>query len=123
MQRLVVVESPYKGKIEENTHYARAAICDALARGEAPIASHLLYPQALGVLGDDDPDLRAVGLAAGTAWIAVCDAVVVYCDFGISPGMAYAIERATLLGKPVEYRRMLSDADVAGIKAGNPTPA
>lgn len=39
----VVLESPYSGDIKGNTKYARMALRDSLARGEAPIASHLLY--------------------------------------------------------------------------------
>ena len=40
---MVVLESPYSGDIKGNTKYARMALRDSLARGEAPIASHLLY--------------------------------------------------------------------------------
>lgn len=53
--RLVIVESPYAGDIEANVAYARRCLRDSLARGEAPIASHLLYTQE-GVLRDDVPD-------------------------------------------------------------------
>ena len=47
--RRVILESPYAGNVEENVAYARAAVRDSLLRGEAPIASHLLY--LLRVLG------------------------------------------------------------------------
>lgn len=43
--RLVILESPYAGNIEKNVAYARACVRDSLSRGEAPIASHLLYTQ------------------------------------------------------------------------------
>ena len=39
----MILESPYAGRVEENVAYARAAVRDSLLRGEAPIASHLLY--------------------------------------------------------------------------------
>lgn len=56
--RLVVVESPYSAPTPEgiaaNEAYARACLRDCLARGEAPIASHLLLTQP-GVLNDRDP--------------------------------------------------------------------
>jgi hypothetical protein len=45
--RLVIIESPYAGDPDGNLAYARAALADSLARGEAPFASHLLYPQVL----------------------------------------------------------------------------
>ena len=41
----VILESPYAGDIERNVKYARMAVRDSLSRGEAPIASHLLYTQ------------------------------------------------------------------------------
>ena len=43
--------------------YARACVADCLRRGEAPIASHLLYTQP-GVLDDDVPEERAQGIAS-----------------------------------------------------------
>lgn len=75
----------------------------ALARGEAPIASHLLYPQ---VLDDADPFQRQQGIAAGLAWAAVADATVVYLVHGISAGMQQGIEHAEALGRPVEWRHL-----------------
>lgn len=44
--RIVVLESPYAGDIERNTNYARDCMRDSILRGEAPIASHLIYTQA-----------------------------------------------------------------------------
>lgn len=101
--RRVIVESPYAGDVEANVAYARAALRDSLARGEAPIASHLLYTQE-GVLRDEVPDERQWGIEAGLAWGAVADATVVYTDRGISRGMAYGIKHAEDAGRPVEYR-------------------
>ncbi|MEK7211264.1 MAG: hypothetical protein AAB731_01390 [Patescibacteria group bacterium] len=42
MQR-VILESPFSGDVKRNIAYARACIRDCLRRGEAAIASHLLY--------------------------------------------------------------------------------
>lgn len=83
---------------------------DALLRGEAPIASHLLHTQE-GILDDDVPAERARGIAAGHAWIEVADAVVVYKDLGISEGMKRGIEHAALYNIPVEYRDLPSWTD------------
>ena len=102
--RLVVIESPYAGDVVENLRYARACLLDALRRGEAPLASHLLYTQ---VLNDADPVARALGMAAGFNWNDCADAVAVYTDRGISAGMDAGIRHAReVLDIPVEYRRV-----------------
>lgn len=103
--RLVIIESPYAGDIEANVEYARAAVRDSLKRGEAPIASHLLYTQP-GILRDEVPDERQWGIDAGLAWRSVAQATVVYEDHGISSGMRYGIEAAERDGIPVEYRQV-----------------
>jgi hypothetical protein len=115
--RRVILESPYAGRgcwlrqlFERwrNRRYARACVRDSLVRGEAPIASHLLYTQP-GILRDELRAERQWGIDAGLAWRTVADATVVYVDRGISSGMQYGIRAAEGAGKPVEYRR-LSDA-------------
>lgn len=103
--RRVIVESPFAGDIEANQAYARAALRDCLLRGEAPLASHLLYTQP-GVLDDGDPEERVLGIDAGLAWGCLADATIVYADLGISRGMRYGIERAEREGRPVEYRQL-----------------
>ncbi len=101
--RLVIVESPYKGDVEENLVYARACMRDCFLRGEAPFASHLLYTQP-GVLDDRVDHQRELGIAAGLEWGRCADATVVYDDRGISQGMRQGIERAKKEGRPVERR-------------------
>lgn len=91
---LVIIESPFAGDTERNVAYARACLRDSVLRGEAPIASHLLFTQP-SVLDDNAPDERTLGIDAGHAWIMVCDYVVIYCGLGISKGMRLGIERAT----------------------------
>ena len=103
--RLVIVESPYAGDIDRNVTYARAAMADCLARGEAPIASHLLYTQP-GVLRDDVPGERALGINAGLEWGRVADAAVFYTDYGTSAGMEIAMARHVGEGRPVEVRAL-----------------
>ena len=102
-KRLVILESPYAGDIERNVAYARACLRDSLMRGEAPIASHLLYTQP-GVLDDNLPDERILGIDAGLSWRFVAEASVVYTDLGMSKGMSYGIQRARDAGKVIEYR-------------------
>ena len=103
--RLVIIESPYMGNIDNNVAYARACVRDSLSRGEAPIASHLLYTQP-GVLRDAVPEERQWGIDAGLAWGAVAEATIVYTDLGISRGMEYGIKHANTAGRPVEYRKV-----------------
>jgi hypothetical protein len=111
-RRLVIIESPYAGDTENNVAYARRCVRDSLKRGEAPIASHLLYTQP-GILNDDMPEERQNGIDAGLAWRFVADASVVYTDMGISRGMQYGIDAAKSAGVPIEYRSIGED-----VKAG-----
>lgn len=103
--KLVIIESPFAGDIETNIRYARACVRDSLMRGEAPIASHLLYTQK-GILNDDIPAERQHGIDAGLAWRAVANASVVYTDLGVSKGMEYGIAAATSAGVEVIYRTL-----------------
>lgn len=103
--KLVIVESPYAGNVERNVAYARQCIKDCLRRGEAPIASHLLYTQ-VGILDDGKRDERAQGIKAGHAWVPVADAVVVYTDRGVTVGMEQGIKQAERYDVPVEYRTL-----------------
>lgn len=104
--RLVILESPYAGATDENMAYARACLHDSLMRGEAPIASHLLYTQP-GVLDDTVPGEREMGIEAGLAWLAVAEASVVYVDHGVSPGMQRGIVAAEAAGVIIERRNIL----------------
>lgn len=103
--RLVVIESPYAGNnyasVEEHVEYAKRAVADSLSRDEAPLASHLLYP---GVLDDNAPEQRELGIKAGHAWTPSADAVVVYADYGMSYGMSRGILAAEAARVDVIYR-------------------
>ncbi len=103
--KLVILESPYAGDIEANVAYARACVRDSLSRGEAPIASHLLYTQP-GILRDEVAEERQWGIDAGLAWASKAETTVVYIDNGVSPGMAYGIANAQCAGRPVELRKL-----------------
>lgn len=107
ISKLVVVESPYAGKTEEevekNISYARACLRDCFLQGEYPFASHLLYTQP-GVLDDNNHRERKLGIEAGLAWVKVAEATIVYTDLGITDGMRQGIERAERDGRVVEYR-------------------
>ncbi len=114
--RRVILESPFappKGtpietwqlELDRNLTYARACLRDSLLRGEAPIASHLLYTQP-GVLDDTKPAERTMGIEAGLLWGAAAEASVVYLDRGMSDGMRYGVRRALDEGRPIEFRTL-----------------
>lgn len=105
----VIVESPYKGEdsAATTTHlwYLRACLRDCLLRGEAPFASHAIFTQP-GVLDDDKPEERSLGIEAGFVWRGSAAKTIVYTNFGISRGMALGIEHAKTIGHPIEYRTL-----------------
>lgn len=101
----VVVESPYAGDIEKNMRYVRACMRDCILRGEAPYASHALYTQP-GILRDEVPEERKMGIEAGFAFRATTKKTVVYYDLGYSTGMKYGIAHAESIGHPIEYRTL-----------------
>ena len=110
--RLVVIESPWGAKDptikKRNFDYAIGAMLDCLNRGEAPYASHLLFTHP-GLLNDDDPGERDLGIRAGFAWGEKASLVAVYSDFGLSLGMRFGIERAQLRGQQIEYRHLYAE--------------
>jgi hypothetical protein len=94
--KLVIIESPFAGGLEGiHLAYARRALAHSLSLGEAPLASHLLYPQ---VLDDATPAERLQGIEAGFAWLARSTLQVFYSDYGWSEGMVLARERGEALG-------------------------
>lgn len=100
MKPLVVIESPFRGRTleESDAHlaYARACLSDAIQRGECPVASHLLYTQALN---DEIPAEREAGLCLAAELVKRADAVAFYVDRGLSPGM-YRTLRELFPGNP-----------------------
>lgn len=105
--KLVIVESPFAHPepVEHQHHlnYARRAVSDAVHRGEAPIASHLLLTQP-GILDDSVPDERALGIAVGLEWYRAAQVCAVYVDRGISKGMITGIQRAKDHHVFIDYR-------------------
>ena len=110
----VIIESPFAGDVETNVRYAFRAMRHSIGLGEAPMASHLLYPQ---VLNDSEPSDRSRGIQAGYEWMQVADKVAFYVDLGWSPGMIAALKVARkIFPKPIELRR------IGGTRAPPPTP-
>ena len=98
----VIIESPYAGvDLDLNVEYARRCLRDSLDRGEAPFASHLLYPQ---VLNDAAKKERRLGMSRALDWYECADMVVVYMDRGITVGMRLGISYARQIGLARENR-------------------
>lgn len=104
----VVIESPYSDSngrsIAANTKYAQECMRDSIGRGEAPFASHLLYPQ---VLNEALLCERMKGIALGYTVGELASKVAVYVDYGRSNGMNQAIEYYREQGKQIEYRTII----------------
>lgn len=104
---LVIIESPFAGDTPlekmENANYLKRILRDSLGRGEAPFASHAIYPCCLN---DDDPEQRRLGMSCGYDWMTVATKVVFYVDRGVSKGMNAAKVEADRRGKPIEIRRL-----------------
>ncbi len=102
---LVVVESHYKGDVEENVRYARACMHDCLSNGEIPFASHLLFTQN-GILDDNKHFERNLGIVSGLIITLLFDKTVVYTKSmqTTSSGMEQGMGLAKSLGRQVEKR-------------------
>lgn len=105
--KLVVIESPLAGDRERNKRYARDCMLDSLRRGEAPYASHLLFDQP-GLLDDDKPGDREMGITAGFAWGERAELRAFYVDLGMSSGMQRGQLEAERLGQAVEFRTLVA---------------
>jgi hypothetical protein len=104
--KTVILESPFAGDFEKNIRDARAGMHECMTKyNEAPYASHLLYTQE-GVLDDEVPEERKLGMEAGFAWHERADYTVVYIDLGISDGMQYGIRLAVAKGQAIVYRNL-----------------
>lgn len=116
----VIIESPFSAKkqdgswdaeaVEKNLEYVRACMADCFKQGESPFASHALYTQP-GVLNDQIPEDRKLGMEGGFAWNEVADYTVVYVDRGFSQGMKDGILNAIKAQRPIEVRSLYNDQD------------
>ena len=107
--RRVVVETPFSGDVKRNIAYMRACLRDCFFEyNEAPFSSHGLYTQR-GILDDNSPEERRIGIEAGFEIVRDFDASIVYSDLGISGGMKLGIEEAGKRGRKVEYRTLGSN--------------
>jgi len=94
----VFICSRYAGDVARNTATAERLCRQAVARGCAPFAPHLLYTR---FLDDEKESEREAGIASGLAFMEVCDEVWVFTGEGISDGMRLEVDYARRIGKPV----------------------
>ena len=103
--KLVMIETPLRAKgertMEMNLEYAKECMKHSLSCYEAPFAMHLMYTQVLNDLHIED---RKLGMTCGLAWLLKADAVILYCDYGVSGGMKEAYKKALTNNKDVELR-------------------
>jgi hypothetical protein len=121
--RVVALESPYHSEdpkiLKRNIAYAIQASKHSLTLGDVPFPSHLIFTQLVkpdGSVGyvhdgivDEFGGSREKVIEATQAVRQRCDAIVMYVDFGVSNGMAYAAEFARKHGIPIEERRLPTD--------------
>lgn len=108
--KLVQIASPFrapsKKQLDQHIAYAKACLRDSIIQHkEAPFAPHLLYTQP-GILRDEIPSERELGMQIGNHWMTCADFLVVYEDLGISEGMRQEIERAERILVPVIFRKL-----------------
>ena len=117
--KLVIIESPCRGlnktqrKLYRN--YAILCVADSFTRGECPFASHLFYDQE-GILNDNDPIERRIGIEAGLAWGKLADLTAVYADLGISGGMNKGIEEARNCNRRIVKRTLWPYGEIVEVK-------
>jgi hypothetical protein len=101
--------APYSERetLRQNLVYAKLCLDDALKRGEAPFASHLLYTQVWA----ETNELREAGIKAGNEWRRAAGLCVLYVDLGTTGGMKRAADDSRSLNIDVTTRRLFALED------------
>ena len=109
MSKYIYVCSPYGGQAE-NYEMAKKYAKYIVSLGYIPIISHTMLH---GVLEDNVPAQREMGLAAGKVMLSICDEMWVF-GTRITPGMAGEILEAGKLGiKVKEVKQLPKDVTLA----------
>lgn len=93
---LVIIESPFAGNQDVNLVYLRRCLRDSWDKGEIPFGSHAFFPF---FLRESDPEERKAGIEAGYRFWDQAEKIIFYLDYGLSPGMNKALDRAIHLGR------------------------
>ena len=99
MRKLVYISSPLFGDAKRDHSLAWHACRMAMARGNTPFSSHLLYSQMLDC---NDPAQRELETRMSGQMLSLCDELWL-CGDRISPGMAAEEQLAKGLGIPVQH--------------------
>jgi hypothetical protein len=111
----VYIASPFSAPTPEgrskNIDYAIECGRDAMRKGEAVYIPHLYLTR---MLNDHSPVERTLGMAVGKAFLDICDALVLYCDKGVSRGMreearywqTNIVGRDAIRGYGIVFRRL-----------------
>lgn len=114
---LAIVESPFAGGSDWAAAYLSQCLAYCVARGWSPYASHAILTRP-GILRDDCPSERDVGMQLGFAWRRVADFTVVFIDHGLTEGMRLGIDHADRLGCEIrwvaEWKRVERSASLDG---------
>lgn len=94
---LVYVCSPCRGNVKANIEAARRYCLEVIEDGYIPIAPHVMF---YGILDDDDPGQRAVGMKIGLELLHFCRELRVYGPL-VSEGMRGEIMLAEAFKIPV----------------------
>lgn len=92
MQKLTIIESPFRGDLVRNMAYLSRAIRHSISLGEIPFASHGLYTR---FLTDENPEERHLGITLGYNFYHFSRLIVFYNDYGMSEGMDLALEHVS----------------------------
>lgn len=99
MAKYVYIASRVSGDVERNLALARGYCLYALSQNVIPVVPHLMLD---GVLDDNEPDEREIGIEVGKHLLTKCDEVWTFLDNrGLSSGMKGEVNLALELGIPV----------------------
>ena len=122
--RVTVYESPFAASTFDQfaRHVAYIRLLTRLGaqvHGEAAIASHMIWTQP-GVLRDDDPEERALGIDCGLAVaLLACNGHVghvYWTDLGWSGGMLRSAESMRERGLPINERSLVGTMGYDGFE-------
>jgi len=100
--------------IRRHVQYARELMRWALYNGLTPYASHLLYTQP-GVLRDDVPAEREMGILAAKRWHELADVAVVGLDYHVSSGMLWGIQQHVDQEREIKFVKLYQKNDVKDV--------
>lgn len=99
----VIVETPYSSDRPLNIAYLKACLRNCILRNESPYASHWMIAES-GILNEDDPAERKLGIELGHLWITHDNTSIFYLDRGFSHGMALGLQARLRIDRKFIFR-------------------